>query len=387
MHDGIDTIIEVFDSMVLQNNVMASIAFRAVHTIFLYEPGQEENMAGIYAFLEKLFPEMRLESVRIPAAGAKDAIEKVFQGLQKQPHQVLVEINGGSPVITNYARENSRRMGIACVVMDARDGSIIPVEHAEGIRTSFPVPKLSFADILMLQGRTFNRNMHMLAEERYFDRIIEISEYAFSHQADFKFFYDFVHHKSNGELSEPSLKVTLTKTRDVSDRILQIFRLFEQKEFIHSFKMSDYHISFQCVEPFVKEMLAVKGSWLEMYVYILARRSGLFEEVHQSVMIGWDLERRPKFNVENEIDVVLMKKGTPIFISCKMSNPKPDALNEIYALANSFGGYGAVPALATCFDVYNRNKTLWNRAQEMGVALIEAEHLDRSGMQKFFERL
>ena len=72
-------------------------------------------------------------------------------------------------------------------------------------------------------------------------------------------------------------------------------------------------------------MLAVKGSWLEMYVYILAKRSGLFSEVYQSVMIGWDLEIRPKFNVENEIDVVLMKQGVPIFISCKMTNPKPEA--------------------------------------------------------------
>ena len=110
-------------------------------------------------------------------------------------------------------------------------------------------------------------------------------------------------------------------------------------------------------------------------------------EVYQSVMIGWDLEKRPKFNVENEIDVVLMKQGIPIFISCKMTNPKPEDLNEIFALAGSFGGYGAIPALATSTDVRNRATTLWNRAQEMGVTLIDHNLLNRDGLLEFFAKI
>lgn len=70
-----------------------------------------------------------------------------------------------------------------------------------------------------------------------------------------------------------------------------------------------------------------------------------------------------------------------------MTNPKPDALNEIYALANSFGGYGAIPALVTSSDVRNRSKTLWNRSKEMGVILIDCQNLNREGMQAFFEML
>ena len=133
-------------------------------------------------------------------------------------------------------------------------------------------------------------------------------------------------------------------------------------------------------------MLSVKGSWLELYVYILAKESGLFSEVYQSVMIGWDLKRRPKFNVENEIDVVLMKGGIPIFVSCKMTSPKPDDLNEIYALAENFGGYGAVAALATTTDVEKRARTLYNRAQEMGVALIDCQSLNRKGLMEIFAK-
>ena len=287
----------------------------------------------------------------------------------------------------NYARELCRKYSFPCIVLDTEGGEIINVEHAGELEGSFSVPKLAFQDILLLQGRVYNRNMHMVAEEEFFSRILTMSEYAFAHASDFNFFYDFVHHKSDGALSEQGLKIVLKKARQISDRITGIFELFEEQGFIKDLRMNDSEIIFDCAAPFVKEMLAVKGSWLELYIYILARQSGLFSEVYQSVMIGWDLQRRPKFNVENEIDVVLMKQGIPIFMSCKMTNPKPDALNEIYALADSFGGYGAIPVLVTSSNVRRRNTTLWNRAKEMGVVLIDYEDMNREGIMRIFKKL
>lgn len=383
----VDTVVEVFDTVNLQNNIMAATVFHAEHIIFLYESHQEDSMEGVCAFLQAKQPRMRMDKVLVGAKDAREIVRNTLQALKSDSKDVLVEINGGSPIIANFARACCREFQFPCIALDAIGGQIVNVEHAESLEGAFSFPELTFSDILLLQGRTYNRNMHMLADERYHDRILTMSEYAFSHQSDFKFFYDFVHHKSDGELSEPGLTIILNKSRDISDRIIRIFELFVNQGFIKDFIVDDYQIRFTCVDPFVKEMLAVKGSWLEMYVYIHAKRSGLFSEVYQSVMIGWDLQRRPKFNVENEIDVVLMKQGTPIFISCKMTNPKPDALNEIFALASSFGGYGAIPALATSSDIRNRNRTLWNRAEEMGVALLDFSVLNREGLIEFFKKI
>ena len=74
-------------------------------------------------------------------------------------------------------------------------------------------------------------------------------------------------------------------------------------------------------------------------------------------------------------------------MSCKMTNPKPDALNVIYALADSFGGYGAIPVLVTSSNVRRRNTTLWNRAKEMGVVLIDYEDMNREGIMRIFKKL
>ena len=384
---AIHTVVEVFDSFNLYNNIMATLAFGARRTILLYEFGQKEAMEGVCAFLRAKASGLEIDTVQVGAREARQVLTELFSKLHKEGQDVLVEIGGGSPVISNYARECCREYALPCIVLDANGGQIINVVCAEALEGSFSFSKLTFSDILLLQGRVYNRNMHMLAEEKFFPQILTMSEYAFAHQADFKFFYDFVHHKSDGALSEPGLKIVLKKAPQISDRIVRIFELFEKQGFIKGLRIDDYEIVFDCVAPFVKEMLAVKGSWLELYVYILAKQSGLFSEVYQSVMIGWDLERRPKFNVENEIDVVLMKQGIPIFMSCKMTNPKPDALNEIYALADSFGGYGAIAALATSSNVRKRNTTLWNRAQEMGVVLIDYEDLNREGLMRIFRSL
>lgn len=387
MRKTVHTVIEIFDSVNLQNNILASLAYQAKCTIFLYEPRHEDGMEGVYAFLREKMPGLSIKKVPVNNRNAREIVLEVLEPLCEAGEDVVVEINGGNPVISNFARDCCRCYRIPCIVSDAVSGQIIGVENAEEWEGAIEFPQLDFEDILMLQGRVYSRNMPMLADEKYYDRILNMCEYVFAHQSDVKFFYDFVHHKSEGELSEPGLHIALNKVQDVSERILRIFKMLESQGFIKNFNFDDKKITFSCAESFVKEMLAVKGSWLEMYVYILAKRSGLFSEVYQSVMIGWDLEIRPKFNVENEIDVVLMKQGVPIFISCKMTNPKSEALNEIFALANSFGGYGAIPALVTSSDVRNRSKTLWNRSVEMGVTLIDCENLNRDGMWRFFESL
>ena len=389
MKKTIYTVVEVFDTVNLQNNIMAALTFCANRVVFLYESGQEENMDGVCAFLKDKRPKLDIDKVILDVRSAKHIVQKLFEEIHLTGNTVLVDINGGSSIIGNYARECCRKYQYPCVAMDAAVGTVIGIEHATEWEGDYSFEKLTFQDILLLQGRVYNRNMHMLADEKYFDRILDICEYAFEHQPEFKLFYSFVHNKSGGELSEPDLKIVLNKAKDkgLSHKITEIFQLFVKHGFIEQLVYGEEQVSFTCAAPFVKEMLAVQGSWLEMYMYILAKRSGLFSEVYQSVMIGWDLQKRPKFNVENEIDIVLMRQGRPIFMSCKMTNPKPDALNEIFALANSFGGYGAVAALATTSDVKKRATTLWNRAQEMNVVLVDYHTLNRKGLQKLFEKL
>ena len=223
MERRIHTVVEIFDSVILQNNIMATLAFHAKHTIFLFESRQEESLEGVCALLKAKQPELHIDKALVESREAKRVIQELLGRLHDSGEKVLVEINGGNPIITNYARDCCRKFDFPCVAIDAVCGEVVGIENGAEWEGSYEFPMLTFNDILLLQGRTYNRHMHMLAEEEYYDRILYMSEYAFSHQSDFKFFYDFVHRKSDGQLSEPGLKIVLNKAKDISDRIIKIF--------------------------------------------------------------------------------------------------------------------------------------------------------------------
>ena len=244
----VHTVIEIFDSVDLQNNILASIAYEAKRTIFLFESRHEEGMEGVYAFLREKVPELIIEKVPINARNAKETVWEVLEPLCEAGEDMVVEINGGNPVISNFAREYCRKYGIPCIVSDVGSGMVINVENAEEWEGSISFPKLDFADILLLQGRVYNRNMHMLADEKYYDRNLSMYEYVFAHQSDVKFFYDFVHHKSEGELSEPGLHIVLNRVQDVSERIIRIFKMLESQGFIRNFDFDNNGFSFELLD-------------------------------------------------------------------------------------------------------------------------------------------
>jgi len=64
-----------------------------------------------------------------------------------------------------------------------------------------------------------------------------------------------------------------------------------------------------------------------------------------------------------------------VFISCKSGTPNVMTLNEIKTLAKQFGGEYARPVLVTMADIRRRDRHLWQRAQDMGVDIVDREDL------------
>ena len=81
-----------------------------------------------------------------------------------------------------------------------------------------------------------------------------------------------------------------------------------------------------------------KGHILELYIYLLALESEYFDEC----MIGTELTgmgfslRLTMFKIE--IDVILRKGHSVVFISCKMTDLAVEAINELEVYANHFAG-------------------------------------------------
>ena len=81
----------------------------------------------------------------------------------------------------------------------------------------------------------------------------------------------------------------------------------------------------------------------------------------------------------NELDVMCTRGVTPYFISCKTSDVKTEALNELAILRDRFGGQVAKAAIVTA---ERGGSAMRNRAEELDIAVIDLNDLTAGRTEK-----
>ncbi len=118
-----------------------------------------------------------------------------------------------------------------------------------------------------------------------------------------------------------------------------------------------------------KELYEKSGSALEMYTCLAAYECCNFKDCQSSVLIDLNgiITKRPA-DPRNEIDVVLIYNHTPIFVSCKNTQPTKEFLYEIKVMAQQYGGKYAKAVLVT---IAKALEPVAQRALEMDVILLD----------------
>ena len=144
---------------------------------------------------------------------------------------------------------------------------------------------------------------------------------------------------------------------------------------------------------FIRRTVTKAGNVLEFVVLaaalssIEADGSPSYTSCAGGVLIGWDDDPDPLDTV-NEIDVVLMRGMTPVFISCKNGAVDDEELYKLDSVASRFGGKDAVKVLIATYmgdmrgrsDAFDRFR---RRAADMGIKLIfDADSMDKAALEK-----
>ena len=130
-------------------------------------------------------------------------------------------------------------------------------------------------------------------------------------------------------------------------------------------------VSFRFRDAQIRAWLRDVGSVLELYAYKACIDSGIFNDVISSAVVRWD-DVLGHGSVSNEIDVMAARGVVPLFLSCKTSDIKTEALNELAILRDRFGGKGAKAAIVT---TEHCNAAARHRAAQLGIAVIDLEEL------------
>jgi len=135
--------------------------------------------------------------------------------------------------------------------------------------------------------------------------------------------------------------------------------------------VSGHSVSFRFRDHNIRSWLRDVGSVLELYTYKACVDAGIFNDVISSAVVRWD-DTLGHSSVLNEIDVMAARGVTPLFLSCKATDVKTEALNELAILRDRFGGKGAKAAIVTTEPC---NAAARHRAAQLGIAVIDLEEL------------
>ena len=130
-------------------------------------------------------------------------------------------------------------------------------------------------------------------------------------------------------------------------------------------------VSFRFRDTNTRSWLRDVGSVLELYAYKACIDAGIFNDVISSAVVRWD-DTLGHASVSNEIDVMAARGVVPLFLSCKTSDIKTEALNELAILRDRFGGKGAKAAIVTTEPC---NAAARHRAAQLEIAVIDLEEL------------
>ena len=149
---------------------------------------------------------------------------------------------------------------------------------------------------------------------------------------------------------------------------------FERIGFIRDLDIvSGDKVSFRFRDVNTRAWLRDVGSVLELYVYKACLDAGIFNDIISSAVVRWN-EVLGHGSIINEIDVMATRGVVPLFISCKVSDIKTEALNELAILRDRFGGKGAKAAIVSTGRC---NAAARHRAAQLGIAVIDRDELER----------
>ena len=148
---------------------------------------------------------------------------------------------------------------------------------------------------------------------------------------------------------------------------------FQRIGFLHELEiLSGERVSFRFRDQNTRTWLRDVGSVLELYVYKACLDAGIFHDIISSAVVRWDAVLGHG-SVINEIDVMATRGVVPLFISCKVSDIKTEALNELAILRDRFGGKGAKAAIVSTGRC---NAAARHRAAQLGIAVIDRDELE-----------
>ena len=373
------TIIESFVRAPI-NNIISALETSVDKIIFL---GETEHMEKHLVVYKKLLKSKGIETELVMkpiSAQDLDSILNVLTELVDSEEEIILDITGGDDLVL---------LAFGIIYERYRTTKNIRLQHFDLPAEDYP---LNVKELISLYGGIVIPEEPQPTAVNAIEIVDKIWDFARENSSKWNRTNSFLKElEKKGNQLEYGLEFRLdfAKTKQRIENyifkfheVAQLLKDFESVGLVEDFQEGPDSISYKYKTPFIMRCLDKAGDALEMKCYFEAlslteNGKPYFNDCYVSVNIDWDgiihpLEDNWK-DTTNEIDLMVMRGLTPIFISCKNGKIGEEELYKLNTVASRFGGkYAKKVLIATKLERETpaAQKSYLQRAKDMGVHVV-----------------
>lgn len=372
-----ECLIEIYNEDQI-SNLTIIFALRPKKVVLLYDKNHP-NKKGMQSLMEactKKISNITFEYKKFDSTDLEKITDLCSDLIHRNPN-CYFDITGADELAAIAAYLACKKTFTPIFKIDIIDNKLINIYGCSTLEKNFIPPVFTIDSILAVRGASVVGSNRQMPDRNLYENILNFCDVIFRRLNDWK---SLCYYLQTGNAKYPQgananlfwapriVKSNKSKIYLSSDYILQ---QAEKCGLIHNLDVCDNSVSFEFKNKDVKRYLTDFGVWLELYCFIKLKQCELFHDVRMSVKLEWNNKETTPIGVTNEIDVTFFYKTRPCFISCKLSEPSSDTLQELSMYPTFFGGKNSKPFLAILTSVDKNNSFMYKRAKSMNITVID----------------
>ena len=362
-------LVELYDRHVLEKNVYQAFISDCDEILFLSltKISNEEKLSLRQFIMEEVPHIQRVTFRQLSLEQLADQLDYCLAGY----NQVLLDVFGGDSLLALSLYQYGLDRHLPIVSMDVERGKQYKWVAGQLEKKDLDIPTLSIQQLIALRGGKMLKSKRPIHSAQQITAIKKLASLAIANPAHWYQVTQFFSLAKTNDLHAETEKILENNGKyylypeSLIPLLVEAGMLCIERE---ERERVSYSFPSQEAQVFCRN----KGHILEVYLYLLALESQLFEECMIGGEIDWNGIFPEADNVQNEIDVILRKGRSITFISCKMTDLSVEAINELEVYANHFAGESCLKLIVCTGKI---NPVYANRCQEYGVLVIRSEQI------------
>lgn len=379
-------LIKLFDREPIKNVLSASI-FAPEIVVYLCDQrhGDLFKESAIYRFFRRRGLRCRPRFYYVDA-WSPAAVRRALRAVVRDYPGCIFDFTGGKDLLLGMAGMMVSEMNLPAFHIDIRRRRFSNLRNCEALDKRFHIPSFSAADLLAVTGATVHGYGHISPQQltpAFEADARAVFSLLMEHQRDWNDFVNYLQVCCAGtgpdELDMGGAK-TMSGERQLVHYSPELMEALHRKGIFTRYGLDGKGVFFSFKSPLIKRCMLSVGVWLELYCYLCAKNTGFFDELISSVVIDWDGVEGGPDTAKNEVDLLLVKGVTPVFVSCKMGTPSALALSEVKQLTEKFSGSFGRTAMVTAQKLGKDAAVLQNRAEELRILMLDKRNMEEDNL-------